>query len=297
MADTEKDPELPETDQVAEVGNQVIDWDPEDHGAKRYNPSDPLGQVSIFEETGGGIPTFDSASARRVFEYVDRKARSVGAYIPKNRGVPATVKDTSNMLSQEEKAVVILGRAIGVPYRAVVERLNQLRTEAGAPPITSDPGDVCSVVASRHKEIVTAIQADMLAAVEGWSPLVGGQQRFVWHARMIELYRATIQKLAKEPVDSIRRIDDRGRVFWLDKIDEIRRLDKAMASHMKFFEDVGVSGDLSALLSRPSDRIREQQVRKAEEDIEVLHAEGHIDDVERLKRLRALRHGEEVEEG
>lgn len=270
--------------------DDVIPWDPEAHGSKRSNDSDPVGQVSIFEETGGGVPAFDTSSARRIFEYVDKKALSIGSYIPKNRGVPPNT-DPNNMLSQEEKAIILLGRAVGIPYRLIYQRLNDLRSGAGKPLTTSDPHMMCAGTVGKHKEIVTAIQGDLLAAVEEWSPLVSGQQRFVWHARMVEMYREIIIRVSQEPANAIRRIGKKGQVRWLDKVDEIRRLDSAMQHHMGFFERLGTSGDLSAMLSNPSEKIREQQVIRAEHDIEELHEKGEIDDIERLKRLRALHHG------
>lgn len=273
------------------VTDEAVDWNPEEYHGKRPNSSDPIGKVSIFEESGRGIPAFSDASPSRIFEYVDSKAKAIGAHIPKNRGVPASVEDTANMLSQEEKAIVIHGRAIGIPYRLVFERLNQLRAEANLPLITSDPIKVCNVAVSRHRDIVAAIQSDMLAAVEEWSPLVSGQQRFIWRARLIQMYADVIKRLSLEPYDAIRSIDSHGNVEWLNKVDEIRRLDKAMAPHMTYFDKLGVR-DMNSIFTNPSEKIQEAQARKAEETIEQDFADGTISEVERLKRIRALRHGD-----
>lgn len=272
------------------LSDPVVNWDPEDHGAKSSNSSDPIGQVSIFEEHGRGIPSFEDSTPAHVFDYVDRKAQEIGLHIPRNRGVPGTVDDHANMLSQEEKAMIILGRAIGIPYRHVVERLNFLRTEATLPVITSDPVVVCHKAITRHREIVAAIQGDMLAAVEEWSPLVSGQQRFVWRARMIQMYADIIKRLSMEPYNAIRSIDRRGNVEWLSAVDEIRRLDKAMSSHMSFFDKLGAK-DMSSFFTNPSEKMKEQQTNKAASQIEEDFAAGTITEVERLQRLRALRHG------
>lgn len=273
------------------VDDPAVDWDPENHGAKRANSSDPIGRVSIFEEQGRGIPSFDDVTPAQIFEYVDRKAQEIGAHIPQNRGVPATVSDHANMLSREEKAIVILGRAIGVPYRHVVEKLNEFRDAANLPPITSDPVVLCHKAVTRHKEIVAAIQTDMLVAVEEWSPLVSGQQRYVWRARILQLYAATIKRLAEAPLNAIRSINSDGDFVWLNQIDEIRRLDKAMSAHMAFFDKLGVDGNLSSFFAKPSERMAEQNQKRAEAEIEEAFAAGRITEVERLNRIRTLRHG------
>ena len=268
----------------------VIGWDPENHGAKRYNPSDPLGQVTLFQENGGGIPSLDS-SVIAIYKYVDHKARSIGAHIPKNHGHPSFVPD-HQMLSSEEKAIVLLGRAIGIPYRGSVDRINELRAAAGLDLYVLEASQALTPMVARHRDIVNAIQVDMLAAVEEWSPLVAGSQRFVWHARMIEIYRALIVALAEEPLDSIRRIDHKGKTFYLDKVNEIRRLDKAMSSHLTYMDKLVGSADLAKLLSNPSGALAEQRRSNVEDEIEAEFEEDKITEVERLQRLRQLRHGD-----
>lgn len=271
------------------ASDPAVVWDPNNGKGTRDHGVDELARVSVFDENGGGVPPF-TAAAESIYLYVDSKAREIGVEIPRNRGVPATaVNSSENMLSVQEKAILIHGRAIGIPYRIVVERLNQIRAEQGIVPLTRDPDSLFQSVA-KYKDLITAIQKDLLAAVEEWSPLVIGQHRFVWHARLVQFYAEVIRRLSEEPYDAIRRIDNHGDVVWLNKVDEIRRLDKAMHAHMAYFDKLGM-GDMKKFLQSPSQAFEEQEKLKGELEIEEAYEKGEISEVERLKRLRELKHG------
>jgi hypothetical protein len=254
-------------------------------------PYDPMGEVSLFG--AHGAPSL-SESAEAVFNYVDRKAREAGTHVKLNRGVPPGA-DPANMLTVEEKAIVILGRALGLVWEEISGRINELRMAEGRDLMTRPPHALANRIFKGHTAIVEAIQADILESTEAFSPLVSGQQRFVWRARMVQLYREQIERvfmMSEDTIRGYRRVKGgEEEAIYIDKVDEIRKLDRAMQPHMNFFDRVGVSGDISALLSNPSDRIREQAATKREVEIELAFERNEITDEERIDQLRDLRHG------
>lgn len=186
-------------------------------------PSDPTGRVSVFKESS--TPTIHE-DVEKVYDYVDKKARSIGEKIRKNRGVPPQA-DPKNMMSVEEKALVILGRAIGVTWQEIMDRIVKYRQSRGKEPPDRDPYSLSRNIFRSHRPIISAIQADMVASLEAFSPLVNGAQRMVWRARIMEFCRREIERLAATP-----HVDD-------EQLDRIKKLDTMMRQHMSWFEDIG----------------------------------------------------------
>lgn len=239
-------------------------------------PADPMGEVDPFRESG--VPHLETDVAK-VYEYVERKAGSVGEKIRRNRGLPSKASP-ENMLSLDEKAIIILGRAIGVTWPEIYDRIVALRFTNGEAPPTREPWELGIKVILHHTNVIKAIQADLVSSVEAFSPLVGGSQRLVWRARIMELYRRSILAIVRD-----------HDLPQGEKIEQIRTIDRAMRPHMKFFDAVGKSKDLSSLLASPGDAARERQMSESEEKIEQALEDGEIDQVERLARLRELHHG------
>jgi hypothetical protein len=232
---------------------------------------------TVFDESP--VPTLSSEWSD-VLAYVDEKATAIGSHIPKSRGVPATARSPEAMLTQEEKAVLLLGRAIGVPWRDIMDTINDRRGAAGILQFSSDPRSASSrMFVSRNKHIVAAIQADLLEAMEAYSPLMQGAARTVHRSRMMEHYRREIVRLLRQP-----------------QSDEVQKriisLDKAMQSHMGFFDRMGVSRDISGLMGSPAERVREQQTLRAAESVRKRMEAGEISELDGARELRALRHGE-----
>jgi len=235
---------------------------------------------SVFLESG--VPSLND-DFTKIYQYVSEKGEVVGAVIAKNRGVPPKAVP-ENMLSIEEKAVVILGRACGVPGTEVRDRINERRAANGIPPVTQNPGRLVSQTGHRYRALVEAIQADLLSAIEAYSPLVTGPQRIVWRARILEFYREEILTTNANP-----ELDND------EKIKRIRKLDSSMLPHLNYFEKVNGTPNLPDLLKGRSDRHQEFAVSRREQEIEEAFNKGKIDDVERIQRIRELRHDPEVD--
>lgn len=242
------------------------------------SPADPVGELDLFRESG--VPHLES-DVQKVFDYVESKGRSVGTRVRRNRGLPPGATP-ENMLSVEEKAIIILGRAIGVTWPEIFDRIVALRETRGEPAPTREPWELGVRVIRAHSEIIKAIQADLVSSLEAFSPLVGGSQRLVWRARILEYYRRATLAILQD--DTLSRTE---------RMERIQALDRSMAPHMKYFDKVGKSGDLSSLFVSPGDAAREKQLNEQEEHIEEAFGKGEIDDVERFRRLRDLHHGAE----
>jgi len=226
----------------------------------------------------GAIPF--EAPADEIFRYVEERARDVGTRIKRNRGKPNSAK-IENMLSVEEKAVVILGRAIRIPWREIIKRISDDRVARGETPPSRLPSDFHKLVMSHHKKIVAAIHSDMLEGVEAYSPLVGSPGRIIWRAKLLEFYRQRIFALGRNTNMKLERKERR-----------IASLDKAMEKHMRYFEGLQKEGDVELLMGSLSEKVQARAREGAEEAIAKKFANGEITDEERIDELRKLRHGE-----
>jgi hypothetical protein len=235
------------------------------------------GEENIFVATG--IVPFE-APIEQIYEYVAAVGQRVGQEIRRNRGLPPGAKQC-NMLSTEEKALVILGRAIGVSFPDIADELSRRRVDAGEEPPDRARHSYQAKVIVPHRKIVEAIHADILDAVEVYSPLVSGSARLIYRARMLEFYRQQIHK-----VYGLKRVKMRERET------RISALDKSIDRHMKYFDQLMSSEDVSRLLGTPSDQVRSQSRTKAEEAVEDRYEAGEITDGERIDILRKMRHGE-----
>lgn len=240
--------------------------------------TDPTGRLNLYDSSA--VPSIEEA-VDQVYAYVQFRASELGLSIKKNRGVPKKA-NPANMLTDQEKALYILGRATGVAYKEILARVQALRESEGR-----SLGDSRSFftagerVLARHRPIVQAIQADMIAAAEAFSPLVGGAQRFSWRAQMLEHYRQRMIAISQD-----KSLEDR------ERDDAIRLIDIAMRPHLKWFDSLNVSKDMMGKLANPSQRAAEQSQRKAEADIQAQFEAGTITDSERISRLRKLKHGD-----
>jgi len=237
---------------------------------------DPTGEDDIFLATG--VMPFESP-LEDIYNYVESRAMQMGSHIRRSRGLPPGAKE-ENMLSVEEKALVILGRAIGVTWRGIKARIIEERIKRDEVPPDRESGSYHASVIVPHRPIVDAIHADMLDALEVFSPLVGGSQRIIWRAKMIEFYRQRIFTVA------------RSRLKAKEKEARIIAMDKAMERHIRFFDGLMKEEDIASLLASPSERVASQSKTKAEQEIQKLFDEGEITDQERIDQLRELRHGD-----
>ena len=237
---------------------------------------DPSGEHDIF--LASGVMPFE-ADSTSIYWYVETKAREIGTKIKRNRGKPGNARE-ENMLSLEEKAIVILGRAIGVTWKEIKRRITAERVLKGEIPFDRDNGSLHNGVVTPHKDVVSAIQADMLDAIEVFSPLVGGSSRIIWRAKMVEFYRQRILTVARK-----------SRIKAKEKEFRIIALDKAMASHLRFFDSMMRDEDISRILGSPSELVHAKSLEAAESAIHRRFAEGEITDEERIELLRELRHG------
>lgn len=254
--------------------------------------SDPTGEVALFDEFGAP-PISSEVSA--IYDYVENKARSIGEHVRKNRGVPPGASP-ENMLSVEEKAIIILGRAVGIVWSEIKSRINQYRDEKGEPRITRPKYELGTNVITSHSDVVAAIQADVLGAVEAFSPLVSGQQRFIWRARIVELYRQEILRIWHMDPDHVVGRTAKGQPIyatneWKDKM--VAKLDRAMQPHFSYFDQIGESEDISALMVSPGDMMKQQGMVQKVQELEEMFEKGDISDEERINRLRELKHGDE----
>lgn len=245
----------------------------------KSNNSDPTGRLALYDSAA--VPSIEDAIAQ-IYEYVEFRAQELGLHVKKNRGAPRTVKNAANMLTVEEKALYILGRATGVTYAEIRARIQRYREAEGR-----EMGDSRSFfkagerVVSRHKPIMSAIQTDLLAATEAFSPLVGGAQRFTWRARLLEFYRTRIiETQADRSMDQYERDD------------AIRALDTAMRPHLHWFDKLAGSKNVLGALANVSERAAEQTLLEAEAAVAKSFDSGDITDSERIDQLRKLRHGE-----
>jgi len=239
------------------------------------NGWDPTG---LFD--AGAIPSITDA-AELIHGYVEGKAQELGKTIPRNRGLPHSA-DPKNMLSLEEKAIVILGRSVGVVWTEIRDRICALRVARGEEPPDRDFYSFTVKFVKNNKEIVSAIQADLLEATEAFSPLVGGTQRFLWRARVLEWYR---QRFISVSLDEDLAPKDRDA--------QLRLIDSSMRPHMDFLDKVGGMGDMSKMLASPSERVREQAQSAAEAQLAAQRESGEVTEEEYIDRLRLLRFGQE----
>jgi len=244
-----------------------------------YKPtkSDPTGRLALYDSAA--VPSIEDGIAG-IYEYVEFRANELGLHIKKNRGVPKKAR-SENMLTVEEKALYILGRATGVTYKEIRARIEEYRNSEGRP-----LGDSRSFfkagerVIARHKPIMNAIQTDLLAATEAFSPLVGGAQRFTWRARLLEFYRVRIMETQADLS-----------LTEYERDDAIRALDTAMRPHLHWFDKLAGSKNVLGALANVSERAAEQTLLEAEAALQKSFADGEISDTERISRLRQLRHG------
>lgn len=240
--------------------------------------SDPRNELSLYDSAA--VPSVADA-VELVYAYVEERAQALGLHIKKNRGLPPQAR-AANMLTVEEKALYILGRATGVTYKEILRRIEALRAQEGRP-----MGDTSSFfkagerVAAAHKPIIQAIQTDMLSAAEAFSPLVGGPQRFAWRARLLEWYR---QKMLEAETDTF--LEDS------ERIERVQSLDRSMQTHLSWFDRLAGSRNVLGALSNISDRAAAQTLKEAEAAVESSFRDGDITDSERISRLRKLRHGD-----
>lgn len=248
--------------------------------ARNSTQGDPTGRMELFDR--GAVPSIHEAFAD-IYEFVEMRAKSIGETVPRNRGLPPKA-DPRNMLSVEEKAVIILGRAVGLVWREIEDRIIEHRAGLEQEPPTRNFWDLSTSFLKRNGRIVAAIQADLLDAVEAFSPLVGGTQRFLWRAKLLEYYRTRIAE-----ADADKNLKP------YEKDETIRTLDRAMRPHLKFFDDLGVNSDIANALKSPAERAHEQAAAKelleGEGEIERKFKDGEISDAERIDQLRVLRHG------
>lgn len=238
---------------------------------------DPSGGGSIFA-VAGSIPF--EAPADEIFMYVEEKAQAIGLKVKRNRGLPPFGKP-ENMLSPEEKSVVILGRSVGVSWPEISKRLHDDRVNRGEIPPSCKVSNHYQGIVQGHERIVVAIHADMLEGIEAYSPLVGGSGRIIWRAKLLEFYRQRIFALARNP-----------RIKLEKKERRIASLDKAMEKHIRFFDGFQKEEDMERLLGSPAERMKTQFREKAEDEIAKRFANDEITDEERIDELRKLRHGE-----
>ena len=277
-----------------EVSTRGIPVDIEDGGALQEKAltdtdSDPYHKVRLFSEDG--LPSLQH-SIDKMFDYVSEKAAQVGCPIKRNRGKPGGPGTADvNMLSVEEKAIIILSMAIGVPLSDAKKRINTLREERTIDPITRPPNSLynCGL---RHREIISAIQRDVLRGLESFSPLVSGHERLVWRARLLQFYRGQLFRVSSLPEDHVMGYAKDGVEIHITeewRAAEIARLDRSMRPHMDYFDKIGVSPDLSSLMGTPADRLEEMVIEDQRRAIQVLFEAGEITDIERIDRLRALK--------
>jgi len=238
---------------------------------------DPTGEKDIFLATG--VMPFEASTAE-IYEYVENRAQMVGLHVSRSRGKPPNAKE-ENMLTVEEKALVILGRAIGVTWRHIKARIIEERIAAGLVPPDRESGSYHTKVIEPHRKVVTAIHADMLDALEVFSPLVSGSQRIIWRAKLIEWYRQRIFSVARNQ-----------RLAMKERERRVIALDKAMDKHLRYFDGLMGEEDIAKLLGSPSEQVHSQSQAKAEAMIEGSFSRGEITDEERIDELRMLRHGE-----
>jgi hypothetical protein len=240
--------------------------------------SDPRNELSLYDSAA--VPSVADGVAE-IYDYVQERAQALGLHIKKNRGLPPKAR-IENMLTVEEKALYILGRATGVTYKEILRRIEALRTEEGRA-----MGDTTSFfkagerVVAAHKPVIQAIQTDMLNAAEAFSPLVGGPQRFAWRARLLEWYR---EKMLEAEIDP--SLED------AERVERIQSLDRSMQTHLSWFDRLAGSKNVLGALSNISDRAAAQTLKEAEAAVERSFRDGDITDTERIERLRHLRHGE-----
>jgi len=136
-------------------------------------------------------------------------------------------------------------------------------------------------VVEPHRKVIAAIHADMLDALETFSPLVGGSSRIIWRAKLIEFYRQRIFSLGRS-----------HRLPLKERERRIIALDKAMEKHVRFFDSLQKEEDIERLLGSPSEQVQSQSQAKAEKAIQKRCDDGEITDEERIDELRELRHGD-----
>lgn len=238
---------------------------------------DPTGESDIFLATG--VMPFD-ATPGQIHEYVAVVAYNIGEVIRRNRGNPRNAHPR-NMLSVEEKAVVILGRAIGVTWREIKKKINNARIGQGLEPPDRETGSYYQSVIEPHKKIVAAIHTDILDALEVFSPLVSGTSRIIWRARIMEFYRQRIHAISRQ-----------SRLKVKEREQRIIALDKAMSAHVRYFDSLQNNDDIERALGSPADQVQIQVRSKAEREIEDKFDKGEITDAERIDLLREARHGD-----
>lgn len=252
---------------------------------------DGVADASVFLEHSG-IPSF-LGPISDIYNYVERKGREVGEDIKNNRGVPPGAS-RENMLTREEKAIGILGHAIGMPVQEIILRVNHLRVTQGIDPVESvNP----RIFYERHRGIVAAIQEDMFASLEAVSPLVNPKQRFAMHATLMEYYRRCLMRVIFSN-DEVTEgdTDKNGNLITIEKHRAVMKLDAAMQPHMKWFDRIAADPKFAEKMAPPSEQIRKAHdaERMAETMIQEKFDRGEITDNERIDLMRELKHGREV---
>lgn len=252
---------------------------------------DGIADASVFLEQSG-IPSF-VGPVLDIYEYVEKKAREVGENIKHNRGVPPGAS-RENMLTPEEKALGILGYALGIPAKEIVLRINHLRVTRNEDPVTSLNDKIFH---DRHRSVVAAIQQDAFESMEVASPLVIPRQRIAWRANMLEYYRTKIMEIVMNPDREVTEgdTDSEGQYITIKEHRAIAKLDAAMQPHLKFFDRLAVDPDFAGKLAPPSEQVRKahEAEKAAEKRIQDQFDKGEITDERRIELLRELRHGRE----
>ena len=248
---------------------------------------DPTGATDVFRASG--VPNIEGA-VEGVYEYVQEKAKEVNLEIKRNRGIPPNA-ETGSMLTVEEKALVILGKACGVIWQEVRATINRHRAGSGRDLLPPGKKHFFQRVVKDYGPVVESVQADLLDSMEAWSPLSSGQNRIVWRAKSMEFYRQEILWAYDQDEMYFATETTPGRV---GKQNAIKRLDAGMRSHLEFFDKLIVE-DLGRFLKGPGGQLREQAAVRQQEAITKVYKdfeEGKIDEVEKVMRLRDLIHRE-----
>ncbi len=249
-------------------GNEV-DASPKEE-AKGLDYYDPMGLSSVF--MASGIPAMEDAPSA-VYEYVQKKAESVNDSIKKNRGLPP-LASPSSMLSQEEKAIVILGYAVGAGWAYTVSVINAHRAARGQELYAiADRSRDMNRLSKRHGNIVDAIREDILGGMEAFSPLTHGTSRMIWRARLLEEYRKHLIRFAIK-----------------GDVEGIRDIDRSMKPHMSFFDKLSQGSNIANMLHGASENLRKQNEKRASRvrSIQEMFDKGEITDVQRIDMLREL---------
>lgn len=217
-----------------------------------------------------------TAPVDKIYEYVQSHAVRVGKKIQRNRGLPPNAAP-ENMLTPQEKAVLFLGRAIGLTYREIHNRLVEHRVAEGKKPPDSHLYErKWTEMVKRHQAVVNAIRADMVESMELSSPLVNGTLRLLFRSKLLEYFREEFMDAA-----TVSDADERWK--------RLRLVYPKLRDQMEYFDKLQGSKNIAKHLGSPAEKMREQEDTRAVDEIEQAFRSGEIDDVERIARLRALK--------